>query len=227
MTIGLRFFWWLSLLLRRIQQNSQRWYLLEGTTRRFLWCWLLLMLFLTSLEVFHFIAFRCHPSPFCGLWLGFLHPFLYFQPSHRRVIRDTFILTFLGFSFLPRVLRFWVSVFYQRAFFYPTLLRLWLRWGQEHPIQDPPLCLPSQNCPFRRMHGFELFMFELQDHWFINCASESRNIEPKLNYWMCFACSKSYEKTIKTLLTRLDVLLKTASTSQQSYFKKTATQGAS
>ena len=158
---------------------------------------------------------------------GFLHPFLYFQPSHRRVIRDTFILTFLGFSFLPRVLRFWVSVFYPRAFFYPTLLRLWLRWGQEHPIQDPPLCLPSQNCPFRRMHGFELFMFELQDHWFINCASESRNIEPKLNYWMCFACSKSYEKTIKTLLTRLDVLLKTASTSQQSYFKKTATQEAS
>ena len=111
--------------------------------------------------------------------------------------------------------------------FYPTLLRLSLRWGQEHPIQDPPLCLPSQNCPFRRMHGFELFMFELQDHWFINCASESRNIEPKLNYWMCFACSKSYEKTIKTLLTRLDVLLKTASTSQQSYFKKTATQEAS
>ena len=117
MTIGLRFFWWLSLLLRRIQQNSQWWYLLEGTTRRFLWCWLLLMLFLTSLEVFHFIAFRCHPSPFCGLWLGFLHPFLYFQPSHRRVIRDTFILTFLGFSFLPRVLRFWVSIFYPRAFF--------------------------------------------------------------------------------------------------------------
>ena len=133
---------------------------------------------------------------------GFYTPFYTFSPAHRRAIRDTFILTFLGFSFLPRVLRFWVSVFYPRAFFYPTLLRLWLRWGQEHPIQDPPLCLPSQSCPFRLTHGLEL-----QDHWFIICASEPRSIESKLNYWICIASSKSYEKTIKTLWTRLDYCL--------------------
>ena len=30
---------------------------------------------------------------------------------------------------------------------------LWLRFGQKHPIQDPPLCLPSQSCPFRLTHG--------------------------------------------------------------------------
>ena len=24
---------------------------------------------------------------------------------------------------------------------------LWLRCGQENPIQDPPLCMPSQSCP--------------------------------------------------------------------------------
>ena len=130
----------------------------------------------------------------------------------------TFILTFLGFSFLPRVLRFWVGIFFPTRVFYPTLLRLWLRWGQEHPIQGLPLCLPSQSCLFRLTHGLELFMFELQDHWFINCASEPLSIESKLNYWICFACSKSYEKTIKTLWTRLDILLKTASTSHQSYF---------
>ena len=46
-----------------------------------MWCWLLLLLFLTSMEVFHIIAFRRHPSPFRGLSLGFLHPILYFQPS--------------------------------------------------------------------------------------------------------------------------------------------------
>ena len=48
---------------------------------------------------------------------GFYTPFYTFSPAHRRAIRDTFILTFLGFSFLPRVLRFWVSIFYPRAFF--------------------------------------------------------------------------------------------------------------
>ena len=32
---------------------------------------------------------------------------------------------------------------------------LWLRCGiwQKHPIQDAPLCLPSQSCPFRLTHG--------------------------------------------------------------------------
>ena len=88
--------------------------------------------------------------------------------------------TFLDFLFLPRVLRFWASIFYPR--FYPTLFCLWLRWGQKDPIQDPPLCLPSQSCPFGRTHGLELFMFELQDYWFINCASEPRSIELKLSY---------------------------------------------
>ena len=59
----------------------------------------------TSLEVFHFIAFRPLPSPFLELSLGLL-PFYTLSPVHCRVIRDTFILTFLGFSFLPLVLRF-------------------------------------------------------------------------------------------------------------------------
>ena len=91
------------------QQNSQRWYLLERTSRRFLWCWLLL--FFTSLEVFHFIAFRHHPSPF-----RVLHPFYAFSPAHHRVIRDTFIFIH-SVIFSPRALRFWVGVFYPQAFF--------------------------------------------------------------------------------------------------------------
>ena len=42
----------------------------------------------------------------------FLHPFHTFSPAHRRVIRDTFILTYLGHSVtvLPRVLRIWESL---------------------------------------------------------------------------------------------------------------------
>ena len=55
---------------------------------------------------------------------GFLHPFYTFSPAHRRVIRDTFIWTFLGFSVtvLPQVLRFRAGVFYRTGVFYLALL---------------------------------------------------------------------------------------------------------
>ena len=44
----------------------------------------------------------------------FLHQFYTFNPVHRKVIRDTFILTFLNLfvTVLPRALRFWPDVFY-------------------------------------------------------------------------------------------------------------------
>ena len=42
-------------------------------------------------------------------------PILYFQLSHRRVIRDTIIFNH-SVIFLPRALRFWVGVFYPQAF---------------------------------------------------------------------------------------------------------------
>ena len=49
---------------------------------------------------------------------GFLHSFYTFSPAHRTVIRDTFILTFLGSSFtvLPRALRFWAGISTHRRF---------------------------------------------------------------------------------------------------------------
>ena len=46
----------------------------------------------------------------------FLHPFCTFSPAHRRVICDTFIFNH-SVIFLPRALRFWVGVFYPKAFF--------------------------------------------------------------------------------------------------------------
>ena len=48
--------------------------------------------------------------------VGFLHPFYTFSPAHCRVICNTFIFNF-SVIFLPWVLRFWVGIFYQQAFF--------------------------------------------------------------------------------------------------------------
>ena len=199
------------------QQNFQRWYCLREPPGRLCdvgcCCY-----FWPHWRFFISLLYDVIPHPSVGYRREFYTPFCTFSPSHRSVIRDNFHFNF------SRVFIFTTSAtvlsghFFSHTCFYPTLLRLWLRWGQEHPIQGLPLCLPSQSCLFRLTHGLELFMFELQDHWFINCASEPLSIESKLNYWICFACSKSYEKTIKTLWTRLDILLKTASTSRQSYF---------
>ena len=89
-------------------------------------------------------------------------PILYFQPSSSQSDSRYFHLTFLGFCItaLPRVLRFWAGIFYPQAFFtlhsFPIFWHiLWLRCGQEHPIQDLALCLPSQSCPFRLTHCLE------------------------------------------------------------------------
>ena len=69
-----------------------------------------------------FFFIHCFSTPSLALpWAStrFLHPFCTFSAAHRRVIRDTFILTFLGPSgtVLPRVLRIWESVFYSQTFF--------------------------------------------------------------------------------------------------------------
>ena len=45
----------------------------------------------------------------------FLDPFCTFSPAHRRVIGDTFIFNH-SVIFLPRKLRFWVGIFYPKAF---------------------------------------------------------------------------------------------------------------
>ena len=81
--------------------------------------------FLPHWRFFHFIAFRRHPSPFSD--------YTHFILSAQLIA----IITFLGFSFLPRVLRFWVGAFY------PTLLRLWLRCGHEHPPHPGSSSVPA------------------------------------------------------------------------------------
>ena len=80
------------------------------------------------------MPFDVIPHPSADYRWGFYTPFYTFSRAHRRVIRDTFILTFLGFSFLPGVLRFWVSVFYPWAFLpYTPSFVTQARAGTPHP----------------------------------------------------------------------------------------------
>ena len=152
----------------------------------------------SSLEVFTFHYFSTSSLTLPWANAGFT-PIWYFQSSSSQ--SDSWHLHF-NFSGL---FSFTVSAtvlsghFHPQAFF--TLRSftdifgtfLWFRCRQEHPIQDFPLCLPSQSCPFRLAHGLELVILQIQRHWFIDCASEPRSIELKLNYWICFACSKYME----------------------------------
>ena len=87
----------------------------------FLWCWLLLLLFFIH-------CFLASSLTLARVITRFLHTFCTFSLDHHRVIRDAFILTFLGpfATVLSRVLRFWEDVFYPQAFFalrsFPTFL---------------------------------------------------------------------------------------------------------
>ena len=135
---------------------------LESISRRLLWCCLLLFYLL---EVFLLsLLFDVIPHSSVSYRRVFT-PILYFQLNSSHSDSRHFHLTFLGFSVtaLPRVLRFWAGVFYPQAFFtlhsFPTFWHvLWLRCGQEHPIQYRPLYLPSQSGPFRLTHGLELLI---------------------------------------------------------------------
>ena len=106
--------------------------LLGKTSRRFLWCWLLLLLFFLT-GGFSFHCFWTSSLTLPWAIAGFLHPFYTFSSAHRRVIHDTFLLTFLGNSFLPRVLQFSAGLFYRSHFLpYASLLVTQIRAGTSH-----------------------------------------------------------------------------------------------
>ena len=60
---------------------------------RFLWCWLLLLFFISLLLMWCWSSHCFSISSLTLPWTiaEFLHPFYTFSPAHRRVIRDTFI----------------------------------------------------------------------------------------------------------------------------------------
>ena len=114
----------------------------------------------TSLEDFHSLLFDVIPHPSVSYRRVFT-PILYFQPSSSQSDSRYFHFNFSGlFIFTARAtVLSWL--FLITGVFYPTLLRLWLRCRQQHPIQDLTLRLPSQSRPFQLTHGLELLMFEL------------------------------------------------------------------
>ena len=91
------------------------------------------MLVVVAVAVFYLtggFAFYCFStSSFTLPWAiaEFLHSFYTFSPAHRRVICGTSNLTFLGYL-SDTVLS---GCFSSTGAIYPTLLRLWLRCGQE------------------------------------------------------------------------------------------------
>ena len=113
----------------------------------------------SSLEVFTFLGYfslppALHPG-FSGPWrlwalpwlllvaLFFARLFCHIFTTSPMVSSGHFLLTgvFLPFTPSPHVWHI-----------------LWLRCWQEHPIQGPPLCLPSQSFPLWLTHGFELII---------------------------------------------------------------------
>ena len=141
---------------------------------------------------------------------GFLNPLYTFSPAHRKLIRDTFILTFLGSSFtvLPRALRFWVDVFYPQVFFtlcsftnifdstcayqslpgsrqfFPEVCRA-LYWSSKHR-PGPSVCLIRSN-PQSSYSEESIFKFYQILSW-ITCGKKFSLYAP-CSFWTLFACS--------------------------------------
>ena len=139
----------------------------------------------------------------------FLYPFYTFSPAHRRVIRDTFILTVTA---LPRALWFWPGVFYPQAFFnlhsFPTFWHIFVTKmlaGTPHPGSSS---VPALTELFLQADAWSwathmvdtgLLVYQVRQ-W----ATKYRVKTKLLNMFQpIYACSKSNTKTIKTLWTRL------------------------
>ena len=112
---------------------------------------------------FSFITFWRYPSPFCELTPGFYNHFI----LSAQLIAEWFVALSLFCAFPSQFFskRYgFERAFFTHKYFLPCIPSLHfchvllLRCGQEHPIQDPSLCLPSRSCPFRLMHGLELLI---------------------------------------------------------------------
>ena len=126
-----------------------------------------------------------------------------------------------GFSdtVLPRALRFWVSIFFTHRRFFTLLsfLDIFGMFCDSDAGKNAPSKIILCACPHRFVPSgwcmdLNYSYCSYKINWLINCASELRSIELKLNYWICFTCSKSYVKTITKHFEQglIKVLLKTA-----------------
>ena len=118
MYVVLALFWFLITSLGKLSKTPSDGTLLERTSRRFLWCWLLLLLFFLT-EAFYVFGLLFFAT---GTPTRLLTPWK--PPQALNSTLATFgCLTFcqaFSVTVLPRALRFWVGIFYPQPFF--TLL---------------------------------------------------------------------------------------------------------
>ena len=198
--------------------------MLGRTSRRLLWFWLYL-LFLTSLEVFHFIAFRRHSPPLINwsvfvVWLiddsrlaWFPSGTIVRYPHHREFLtsRDEGLNLRRTCAQAKSECYGFVWAVFIHGRFLPFTPSFATQMQAGAPLQGSSsvpalteLSPPTDAWTWTIDVWITRPLIYQLHQW-------ATSIELKLSYWICFACSKSYEKTIKTLWTRLDVLLKTAS----------------
>ena len=111
----------------------------------------------------------------------------------------SFALLLPGFSVtvLPRALRFWVGIIYPQTFFtLRSFTDIFGTFCDSDAGRNTQSSILLCACPHRVVpSGWRWTTHRLlQDHWFINCASEPWNINLKLNHWIYFACSKYMER---------------------------------
>ena len=142
------------IFLKSKVKNSQWWYFVWENLRggfccsSFHFCIFILFLYLHFIFDLHFVVvlhwsfflihiFFSQSSLTYPLTIArFSHSFYIFSPAHCRVICDTFIFNHFVI-FLPRALRFWVSIFYPQVFFtlrsftdiLPAFIKVFLRAG--------------------------------------------------------------------------------------------------
>ena len=147
------------------------------------------------------------------LWANawFLQPFYTFSSAHRRMIRGTFILTFLCFSVtvFQQALRFWAGIFYPQVFFtlhsFLTFLsrfvtQMWA--GTPHPRSFSVPTLTELSLPADAWSWTTHIVDTRPLVYQLRQFATKYRVKTKL--MDMFACSKSYGKTIKTISTRLN-----------------------
>ena len=177
--------------------------LLWRTSWRFLRCWLLLLF--SSLKLFTFPDYLSLPA---ALHPGFSDP-LRPSPALSFTLATFRCFTFARLFILKWALRFWAGMFHPLMFFtlhsFPTFFGTFVtqvRVGTSYP--------GSSSVPALTELSLSTDAWTWTTHIVVKrpliyqLSSEPRRTEIKLNYWICFACSDSYGKTIKTLWTRLD-----------------------
>ena len=199
--------------LLETRQNSQRWYLLGRTSRRFLGCWLLLLLFLIG-GFSSFTAFWLHPSFFRELSLGFYthlilsaqliaqwFAILSFNLSGIFCHSLTASATVLSGRFLP------TGVFYLALL--PHILARFvtqMRAGTPHPVSSSVSALTKWSLPADAWSWTTYIVDTRPLVYQLRQWATKYKVTKLLNMFQpTYACSKSYGKDYKQ-----DLLISTA-----------------